>query len=151
VSTQGLAIGGGKGYPMTPEARRAWVAERSGRHSASLVLSLLDRYGTRAEAVLADLPAQPTELEHAHGYFREELAYLARNEQVVHLIDLLLRRTDIAFVGGLSAATLEEAAAAIAEPLGWDDARVSEEIAHATQVLRDDHRIDLAQGGRLAS
>ncbi|GAB3145284.1 glycerol-3-phosphate dehydrogenase/oxidase [Microbacterium neimengense] len=151
VSTQGLAIGGGKGYPMTPEARRAWVAERSGRHSASLVLSLLDRYGTRAEAVLADLPAQPTELEHAHGYFREELAYLARTEQVVHLIDLLLRRTDIAFVGGLSSATLQEAAEAIAEPLGWDEARVSEEVAHATQVLREDHRIDLAEGGRLAS
>lgn len=151
VSTQGLAIGGGKGYPTTPEARRAWVAERSGRHSASLALSLLDRYGTRAEAVLADLPAQPTELEHAHGYFREELAYLARTEQVVHLIDLLLRRTDIAFVGGLSAATLQEAAEAIAEPLGWDETRVSEEVAHATQVLREDHRIDLAEGGRLAS
>ncbi|MEX8033713.1 FAD-dependent oxidoreductase [Microbacterium sp. 20-116] len=147
VSTQGLPIGGGAGFPTTPEQRRRWIAARTNAHSAALVEAMLERYGTRADAVLAALPAEPTPVPDAAGYYREELAFIAKNEQVVHLIDVLLRRTHLAFVGGMSERTLQEVAEAVAEPLGWDATRVEEEVARTTEILRSAHRVDLAQAG----
>ena len=147
VSTQGLPIGGGAGFPATPEQRRRWIAARTNAHSAELVEAMLERYGTRADAILAALPAEPTPVPDAAGYFREELAFIAENEQVVHLIDVLLRRTHLAFVGGMTERTLQEVAEAVAEPLGWGSARVDEEVARTTEILRSAHRVDLAQAG----
>jgi len=147
VSTQGLPIGGGAGFPATPEQRRRWIAARTNAHSAELVEAMLERYGTRADAILAALPAEPTPVPDAAGYFREELAFIAENEQVVHLIDVLLRRTHLAFVGGMTERTLQEVAEAVAEPLGWDSARIDEEVARTTEILRSAHRVDLAQAG----
>ncbi len=147
VSTQGLPIGGGAGFPTTPEQRRRWIAARTNAHSAALVEAMLERYGTRADAILAALPAEPTPVPDAAGYYREELAFIAKNEQVVHLIDVLLRRTHLAFVGGMSERTLQEVAEAVAEPLDWDATRIEEEVARTTEILRSAHRVDLAQAG----
>jgi glycerol-3-phosphate dehydrogenase len=147
VSTQGLSIGGGAGYPATPEQRRRWVSARTNAHSAGLVEAMLERYGTRADAILAALPSEPTPVPDAPGYYREELTWIAENEQVVHLIDVLLRRTHLAFVGGMTDRTLREVAETIAAPLGWDADRVDEEVSRATEILRASHRVDLAQAG----
>jgi glycerol-3-phosphate dehydrogenase len=143
VSTSGLPIGGGKGYPRSEAERNAWVAGHSSGHDRAVVERMLSRYGTRADEVLAVIPANASPLAHAPAYYPEELAHLAATEQVVHLIDLLLRRTAIAFVGGMTPETLRETAAAIAEPLGWDAARIDDEVAHATANLRDAHRVEL--------
>ncbi|KQR21045.1 glycerol-3-phosphate dehydrogenase/oxidase [Microbacterium sp. Leaf151] len=147
VSTQGLSIGGGAGYPATPEQRRRWVSARTNAHSADLVEAMLERYGTRADAILAALPLEPTPVPDAPGYYREELTWIAENEQVVHLIDVLLRRTHLAFVGGMTDRTLREVAETIAAPLGWDADRVDEEVSRTTEILRASHRVDLAQAG----
>lgn len=147
VSTQGLPIGGGAGFPATPEQRRRWVSTRTNAHSTELVDAMLERYGTRADAILAALPAEPTPVPDAPGYFREELAWIAENEQVVHLIDVLLRRTHLAFVGGMTDRTLREVAEAVAGPLGWDADRVDDEVSRTTEILRASHRVDLAQAG----
>jgi glycerol-3-phosphate dehydrogenase len=108
---------------------------------------MLSRYGTRATEVLAALPVGAAPLPHAPGYYREELAHLAATEQPVHLIDILLRRTAIAFLGGMSDGTLRDVAESVAEPLGWDAAAVDTEIARATAALRSAHRVDLAGPG----
>ncbi|MCI9858606.1 glycerol-3-phosphate dehydrogenase/oxidase [Microbacterium proteolyticum] len=147
VSTQGLSIGGGAGFPATPEQRRRWVSARTNAHSADLVEAMLERYGTRADAILAALPSEPTPVPDAPGYYREELTWIAENEQVVHLIDVLLRRTHLAFVGGMTDRTLREVAETIAAPLGWDADRVDEEVSRTTEILRASHRVDLAQAG----
>ncbi|MEV8241149.1 glycerol-3-phosphate dehydrogenase/oxidase [Microbacterium testaceum] len=147
VSTQGLPIGGGAGFPATPEARRRWVAARTNAHSRELVEALLTRYGTRADLLLEALPAEPTPIEHAPGYYVEELEWIARNEQVVHLIDVLLRRTHLAFVGGMTERTLVEVAEAVAGPLGWDTDRVQEEVERTRDILLTAHRVDLAEAG----
>ncbi|MBB3156591.1 glycerol-3-phosphate dehydrogenase [Microbacterium proteolyticum] len=147
VSTQGLPIGGGAGFPATPEQRRRWVSSRTNAHSAGLVEAMLERYGTRADAILAALPSEPTPVPDAPGYYREELTWIAQNEQVVHLIDVLLRRTHLAFVGGMTDRTLREVAETIAAPLGWDADRVDEEVSRTTEILRASHRVDLAQAG----
>jgi len=140
-------VGGGKGYPTTESARRAWIAANAGGHAPALVETMLSRYGTRATGILAALPVDAEPLPHAPGYYRDELAHLAATEQPVRLIDLLLRRTALAFLGGMSAGTLRDVAESIAEPLGWDAATVESEIAHATANLRTAHRVDLAGPG----
>ena len=73
---------------------------------------MLERYGTYAAELLAALPVAQQSLEHAPDYSREEIAFLAEREEVVSLIDLLLRRTSIAFVGGVTGETLVEVATA---------------------------------------
>ncbi|MDF2991651.1 MAG: glycerol-3-phosphate dehydrogenase [Microbacterium sp.] len=147
VSTQGLPIGGGAGFPTTPEARRRWVAARTNAHSRELVDALLNRYGTRADVILDALPAEPTPIESAPGYYVEELEWIARNEQVVHLIDVLLRRTHLAFVGGMTERTLHDVAEAVAGPLGWDSEQVDAEVARTREILLTAHRVDLAEAG----
>ena len=147
VSTAGLAIGGGKGYPLDEAQRRAWVTAHAGGHDRAVVETMLARYGTRAADVLADIPAGSAPLPHVPGHYREELAHLARTEQPVHLVDMLLRRTSLAFVGGMTPETLRETAEAVADTLGWDDERVEDEIVRATEELRTAHRVDLERTG----
>jgi glycerol-3-phosphate dehydrogenase len=146
-STAGLPVGGGAGYPRTPADRRRWVQEHASGHAPELVDRMLTRYGTRASDVLAAIPVDAAPLEHADGYFREELAHIAATEQAVHLIDILLRRTSIAFVGGMSLQTLREVADAVAAPLGWDAERVEAEIDGAVKILKEAHRVEFEEVG----
>ena len=131
TSTKGLAIGGGTDYPKTPRRRLAWIAARAGGGVArERVAELLDRYGTRAEEVLAAISADSTDapLVGAPEYSTAEIAHLARTEGVVHLDDLLMRRTSVAFTGGATAEAVRAVAEAAADALGWDAARVEDEI-----------------------
>ena len=143
TSTRATAIGGGAGFPRDPAARRIWVSRHGSGHERELVERLLDRYGTRAEEVLAALPPEPTELVFTPGYFLEEIAHLAAAEGVVHLDDLLLRRTSIAFVGGLTREGLAEIASAAAPALGWSAEDRKAEVARAERILREAHRVSL--------
>lgn len=128
-STKGVPIGGGKGYPATERARRQWIAGHADGLPAARVATLLDRYGTVATSVIAAIAddADDTELTHLAGYSTAELRHLAATEDVVHVADLLLRRTSIAFTGGASAAAVREIAEVVAPVLGWDADRVGGE------------------------
>ncbi|WP_125132479.1 glycerol-3-phosphate dehydrogenase/oxidase [Microbacterium sp. 10M-3C3] len=151
VSTANLAIGGGKDFPRTAGDRDRWVAAHGAGHPRELVEAMLNRYGTRADEVLAAIPVGAAELTSAPGYYRDEIAHLARTEQVVHLMDVLLRRTSLAFVGGMSAQTLREVADAVGDTLGWSEARRDEEVAAATEQLRTAHLVELEKVGATQS
>jgi len=144
VSTTDLAIGGGAGYPRSDADRRRWVEAHRGAHAAAFADRMLERYGTYAAEILSELPVTQHPLPHAPGYSQEEIALLAAREEVVSLIDLLLRRTSIAFVGGVTGETLVEVATAAAPALGWDASEIDAQVATATEVLRDAHRIDVS-------
>jgi len=143
ISTLDLAIGGGAGYPRTDADRSRWLEAHRGAHSAAFADRMLERYGTYATEMLATLPVNQRPLEHAPGYSAEEIAFLAEREEVVTLIDLLLRRTHIAFVGGVTAETLAEVAEAAAPVLGWDADTTRAQIDDAARVLQERHRIDV--------
>ncbi|MDW4573436.1 glycerol-3-phosphate dehydrogenase/oxidase [Microbacterium sp. M3] len=132
-STKGVPIGGGRGYPVTERARQQWIAAHAVDIPPARVATLLDRYGTVAasvvDAIAADADDAP--LAHLRGYSSGELRHLAATEDVVHLEDLLLRRTSIAFVGAGTAEAVAEAAEAIAPVLGWDAARTAREAERA--------------------
>lgn len=146
-STGDLPIGGGANFPADDVARERWLDEHAAGIDRARASILLDRYGTRATEVFAATAGQDAELAELPGYSAAELAHLAATEQVVNLDDLLLRRTSIAFVGGLTPARIEAAAAAIAPALGWDAAAQDAQVARMLELLREHHRIDATKGG----
>ena len=147
VSTEKLAVGGGEGYPVDAASRLRWLAAHADGRDRGRVSVLLDRYGTRATEVLGATPEQDPELPELPGYTAAELAHLAATEQVVHLDDLLLRRTSIAFVGGLTEQRVRAAAEAIAPALAWDEGTITAEVDRTIELLREAHRIDPSKGG----
>ncbi|BDV30176.1 glycerol-3-phosphate dehydrogenase [Microbacterium terricola] len=143
VSTARLPIGGGKGYPRTARGRRDWVSANAQGHDPAIAAALLERYGTRASDVLAAIPVGAAELELVPGYFAAEIAHIARTEHVVHLTDIVLRRTGIAFVGGVTEGMLRQLAEAAGEAVEWDAERQEAEVADTVEVLRRDHRVEM--------
>jgi glycerol-3-phosphate dehydrogenase len=135
-STRGVPIGGGRGFPVSERARHGWIAEHDTGVGFARASVLLDRYGTVAAEVIAAIVDDPDDapLANAPGYSTGELRHLARTEHVVHLDDLLLRRTSLAFIGEAEGAA-REVADAVAPVLGWDDSAVAAEVERAIAAV----------------
>ena len=145
ASTDGRLIGGAVGYPTTPESRVQWLAVHGGAVGAERAAELLERYGTSAEAIIQRIDSAPdAPLKSAPDYSRAEIAHLVETEQVVRLVDVLLRRTSLAFRGLVTDALLVELAELLGEVLGWDADRRAQEHDDARLYLADRHGIDLA-------
>ena len=105
---------------------------------------LYERYGSRTEAVATFINrAADEELKTLQGYSRREFAFLAEYEKVVHLDDLLLRRTLLAMLGHLTRGNLKEIAGLLGEALGWSEREVQEEIQRTLNILADRHGVNL--------
>ena len=137
-TTKGLPIGGAVGFPRTEPARSQWTHEHLGDLDTERGTRLLHRYGTHAVAVAAAIRADVDDrpLASLPRYSTGELRHLAASEAVVHLEDILLRRTSIAFRGEATEAVAEEIADAVAEVLGWDAATRRAEIDRALAATR---------------
>lgn len=142
-STKGLPIGGGAGFPTSERARRQWVAAHADRVGFDRAAVLLDRYGTGAAEVIAAIGDDDTPLRTVPSYSRDELRHLAATELVVHLADVLLRRTAIAFLGAATREAAVEVAEVIAPVLGWD---AGAQAAEVDQALAAAHTADPASG-----
>lgn len=146
VSTAKLAIGGGAGFPDSEDGVQRWIkAHMSAGRDAARVTGLLTRYGTRAEEVIRflDGPAGgPDRLLHStRELSTRELEFMATHEQIGHLVDVLIRRTSLAFRGLVTGELLNEVADTLSGPLGWDAARRAMEISHAQEVLQRFHGV----------
>jgi glycerol-3-phosphate dehydrogenase len=138
TSSAELPIGGGMGYPRTAREKNEWLTalQRKTRLSLERLGELLDRYGTRAEAVAEFMTADPDRLLRSHwGYSQREIQFMATYERIVHLEDLILRRTIMALRGQLSLDLLEELAAVLAPPLGWSQEKTKQEVERTVKVL----------------
>lgn len=144
VSTAQLPIGGGAGFPGDEAGVQAWIKAHMGPgRDADRTAGLLTRYGTRAGAVMAYLDAGPDRLLHSTRELSvRELGYMAAHEQVGHLVDVLIRRTSLAFRGLVTGELLNEVAEVLAVPLGWDAAARRAEVRHAQDVLARHHRVE---------
>jgi glycerol-3-phosphate dehydrogenase len=123
---------GAVGYHALHNQRHE-LSARSGLHVVRIE-HLLGRYGSLTEELL-ELVAQDATLGEpipgAEDHLRVEAVYAASHEGALHLDDVLTRRTRISietFDRGLGAAP--HVAALMAPVLGWDDARVADEVAH---------------------
>ncbi|MCB9435376.1 MAG: glycerol-3-phosphate dehydrogenase/oxidase [Anaerolineales bacterium] len=138
LSTEQLAIGGGRQYPKSEADQRLWIAalqRKTGLPEAHLKV-LFERYGTRAEAIAEFMVAgEDAPLQTLPDYSQRELRFLIEQEQVVHLDDLLLRRTLIAMVGQVTPAVLEELHTLYADCWGAD------EVTRTTALFRKNHQI----------
>ncbi|MEV8273826.1 glycerol-3-phosphate dehydrogenase/oxidase [Microbacterium sp. NPDC077184] len=149
-STQGLMIGGALGYPRTQRARSAWVSDHADGRDHARVDQLLERYGTRAAALIESLDDSDAPLATLPDYSTGEIRYLVETEYVVHLIDVLLRRTSVAFVGKTSLPALRELADVVGDVLDWDAATRDEEVAETARILRERHGVELSEDSVLA-
>ena len=146
VSTVGLAIGGGKGFPTTDAALRVWLASNSDLVGTARAEALLGRYGTRATEVIDYIVEKgDVQLNSSVEYSRTEIEYLVTQESVVHLPDLLLRRTSIAFTGSITPALLEELADVMAEQLGWDALTRDAEVLDTRTLLATAHGVTVPE------
>ena len=141
--TRELPIGGGRDYPADPAQWARQVATETGATPGRAAL-MLGRYGSTARAILAAEGTAPLPLADAPDYSAQELDWLCRHEAVVHLPDLVMRRSALAVTGQLSAAGLAQAADVAAAALNWDAARRDSEWRATQALLEDRHRARLA-------
>ncbi|MDO9397442.1 MAG: glycerol-3-phosphate dehydrogenase/oxidase [Herbiconiux sp.] len=159
VSTVDLAIGGGAGFPQTPAAVTNWVKANGADLGEERARTLLARYGTNAAKVIAHIVASgetsdgvtDAPLATLPGYSAAEIDYLMTEEHTVHLADLVLRRSIIAFVGSLTQEVFDELAGIAQAAQGWSDARLAEERELAAQNLRFFHDIVVEAGTTTAA
>lgn len=148
VSTRDLPIGGGRDWPATAAEREAWVArvaDEAGVGQAR-VETLLERYGTTAASIaLEETGGLPDRLDGAPDTSLAEIGWIARNEAVAHLSDIVLRRTTLALTGRLIGRDLERIAQTAGDVLGWSAERRRDEVATVAALLRDRNRIDLKE------
>ncbi|NUT72046.1 glycerol-3-phosphate dehydrogenase/oxidase [Pseudarthrobacter sp. C4D7] len=144
VSTAQLPIGGGAAFPADEAGVQKWIKAHMGAgRDADRTAGLLTRYGTRAEAVIEYLDAEPDQvLRSTRELSVRELVFMAENEQVGHLVDVLIRRTSLAFRGLVTGELLNEMAEVLAVPLKWDASARAAEIKHAQDVLQRFHRVE---------
>ena len=142
-STRYLSIGGGKDFPETEQEQNTWAADLSAQSGAAQAraLELLRRYGTTASAIIrANLDSTDGQrLSGAPSYSAREIDWIARNEMVVHLADIVLRRTTLAIEGLLTEKGLQEIADIAALACGWDDERKTLEVADVKAQLERFH------------
>ncbi len=145
TSTAKLPIGGGANFPATDAGVEAWIASHTAESvDAARAGVLLTRYGTRAEKVLAYLAeGKDTVFDSTRELSDREVAFMVEHEQIGHLIDVMIRRTSLAFRGLVTSELLAETAAALAGPLGWNEARVAEEISHSIEILDRFHGVQV--------
>lgn len=142
--TRDLAVGGGRAFPASVEAARRSAEGISAWTSLPLerTQALLERYGTRLEQIASFMVREPdAELRSLPGYSRREIAFLAQHEKIIHLDDLLLRRSTLALLGALTRGRVEELGEVLAEALGWDRERRAAEEARALAILADRHGV----------
>jgi glycerol-3-phosphate dehydrogenase len=135
-ATARLPLAGATGYEVLWNERYRLASEHA--LHVNRIEHLLNRYGANATEVLdligagsgADL-AEP--VSGASGYLRAEVVYAASHEGALHLDDIIERRTRISIEepdGGLAA--VPEVARLAGQVLGWDEQRITEEVARYT-------------------
>ena len=155
-STDKVPLAGAVGWEWLSE--RPQILARSAGIEQEHVETLLERYGTLTKELIALINALPELGELLPGgetHLKAEVVYAAATEGAMHLTDILTRRTRISIEARDRGLTAAPHAAALAAPiLGWDAARVAQEIdiyhrrveaEMSSQTMPDDESADQAR------
>jgi glycerol-3-phosphate dehydrogenase len=141
VTTREMPIGGGKDFPIEALARATWLADAKSASSIDerRLDQLLSRYGTKALQVARHRSAWNEEdrLPDSIDYGISEIDYIARDEFVEHLADIVMRRTTLAIGGSLTIGDLKQIATIAGRVRNWDPQRTSEELDAVVTQLRN--------------
>ena len=146
MDTCDVSIGGGKNFPKNETERSNWLDKMQNQTGLSLreLEKLLERYGTEAEAVSSFMVKDNDQpLDFHMDYTIREILYLIKNEYVVHLDDLILRRTTIALKGELTYLLLKEIGAIMGKLNNWPKNTLEEEINRTVEILSRKHNLNL--------
>jgi len=134
--TTGCATGG-RAFPWRPQQDFTAWTEVVGARTRQLGIDaesanwLLRRHGVCVEKVLRIVEEKPqlaqrivAELPFIHA----DLLQCARDEMVLHLPDLLRRRMPLLILAQLSTPAVRHLAELVAPELGWDEARIAQEV-----------------------
>ena len=142
TGTAELGVGGGRDWPAAADAAAALVAELAGigGMGPERAQILWNRYGTRARELATAIAAEgPEPLASRPTWARAEITFLVRREKALRLDDLLLRRSTLAWLGGLDRPFVAEIAAIMGTALGWSAADTEQEIERTLELLRNRH------------
>ncbi len=145
TSTDGMPIGGGKGYPSTNEGRLEWLTRNLGDTGRGRLL--FARYGTRAADVVEYIRQGPDAPVLGDRLSTRELGWMVEREHVRHVADVVLRRTSLAFRGTATPDAIREIAEALAPILDWDAERTDAEITQVLTQLAERHGVVFADLG----
>jgi len=76
-------------------------------------------------------------------FTRGEIGEMVKREKIVHLDDLLLRRTLLGYLGQLTFPLVDELTNALGDALGWTETQKSGEKQRALEILADRHGVRL--------
>jgi glycerol-3-phosphate dehydrogenase len=146
ANTMALPIGGGRDYPWTGYAQLEFYnrVEREAGLEGREPERLFRKYGTRALDFARYMVRAPDHrLTTIPGWSRRELEFLAQTEKIVHLDDLFLRRSRLAWLGQLTRARVDEFADILGDGLGWSSQQKQDEVARSLALLLDLHGVKM--------
>ncbi len=130
ASTKKLPIGGGRDYTEVKESNECSP-------------ELFERYGSRCRDVQANSIGDDSPLHNYPDMTSREVAFLVGNEKVVHLEDLVLRRSLMAYLGQINRSLIDELAGIAADVLGWSEEKKQAEVARTVETLKDQHLMNI--------
>lgn len=144
TGTGSLTIGGGRDYPQNEPAKGTFVASLG--LPSEQAQRLFARYGTRASLVAEYLRtgAADAPLSANPAYTHREIEFLITQEKAVHVDDLLIRRSTLAWLGQATLPLVEELAEVMGNALGWNNTEKKTEIERTVEILQDKHGVRLA-------
>jgi glycerol-3-phosphate dehydrogenase len=130
ADTKQLPVGGGRDYADTKD-------------SQDCDPKLFARYGSRCCEVSAFQGGDNAPLQHYSEMTRREVVFLAEKEKVVHLDDLILRRSLTAYLGHLTRPLVDELADILADGFNWDEKEKQAEVGRTLEILQNRHGVNL--------
>jgi glycerol-3-phosphate dehydrogenase len=76
-------------------------------------------------------------------YTRAEIAAMVKREKIVHLDDLLIRRTLLAYLGQLTRPMVEQLGDWLGNELEWSGQQKKQEVERAVRILAENHGVRL--------
>jgi glycerol-3-phosphate dehydrogenase len=141
-TTEEMKIGGGRDYPPTDLAIQAYLDVFSTKgFEKGIVETLFERYGSTINEIIGTgtiefLKSNPL-------ITVNEINFLARTEKVVHLDDLLLRRTSLGWLGLIDEECLREISMLVGAVLGWSTDKKQNEIERVKALFLKNHGVTI--------
>jgi glycerol-3-phosphate dehydrogenase len=144
--TSNIGVGGGKDFPHSEKERVdmiQYVSKKTGISESEAAI-LFDRYGTRSILIAREIEKTGNSpLASKPTWQKGEVEFLIENEKPVHVEDLLLRRSTLAWLGEVTKPLIVEMAAIFAEKLGWSKLVQDQEVERTISNLKEYHGIDV--------
>jgi len=145
ISTGKLSIGGSKDYPHGTAEKEAYLQtlQESFQVESDMVKNLFISYGTHAKTILKEQgPLISDNLKTIPGISTGEIKHIILNEDVLHLDDLILRRTMLAKLGLITSESLQEISGICADVRGWSRRETEDEVIRFIEIMKRNHKME---------